>query len=45
MLHGKVVPKLGTSGGGVHFVEFDEIELMGNNILGLLSVIYTALLT
>lgn len=45
MLHGKVVRQLGTSGGGNHFVEFGEIELVDNNILNLLAGKYTALLS
>ncbi len=46
MLHGKVVRQLGSSGGGGnHFVEFGEIELIENNILNLPSGNYMALLS
>ncbi|MBB4034208.1 tRNA-splicing ligase RtcB [Dysgonomonas hofstadii] len=45
MLHGKVVRQLGSSGGGNHFVEFGEIELIENNILNLPSGNYMALLS
>lgn len=44
-LHGKVVRQLGTSGGGNHFVEFGEIELIENNILHLPAGNYVALLS
>lgn len=44
-LHGKAVRQLGTSGGGNHFVEFGEIELADNNVLGLSQGNYTALLS
>lgn len=40
MLHGKVVRQLGSSGGGNHFVEFGEIELIENNILKLPATIH-----
>ncbi|MBB3054352.1 RtcB family protein [Mucilaginibacter gotjawali] len=43
--HGKAVRQLGTSGNGNHFVEFGEIELLADNILGLPSKKYPALLT
>ncbi|MDU1891717.1 MAG: RtcB family protein [Dysgonomonas sp.] len=45
MLHGKVVRQLGTSGGGNHFVEFGEIELIENNVLNLPVGSYLALLS
>lgn len=45
MLHGKAVRQLGTSGGGNHFVEFGEIELIEHNVLGLPAGSYTALLS
>ncbi|NDV83153.1 RtcB family protein [Bacteroides sp. 51] len=45
MLHGKAGRQLGTSGGGNHFVEFGEIELIDGNVLGLPSGSYTALLS
>jgi len=45
MLHGKVVRQLGSSGGGNHFVEFGEIELIENNVLNLPSGSYMALLS
>lgn len=45
MLHGKVVRQLGSSGGGNHFVEFGEIELVENNVLNLPSGNYMALLS
>lgn len=44
-LQGKVVRQLGTSGGGNHFVEFGEIELVENNVLNLPSGQYLALLS
>lgn len=44
-LQGKAVRQLGTSGGGNHFVEFGEIELIDNNVLGLPSGSYMALLS
>ncbi|NDW10178.1 RtcB family protein [Dysgonomonas sp. 520] len=44
-LQGKAVRQLGTSGGGNHFVEFGEIELMGGNILNLPAGNYLALLS
>ncbi len=44
-LQGKAVRQLGTSGGGNHFVEFGEIELMENNVLNLPSGSYLALLS
>ena len=45
LLHGKVVRQLGSSGGGNHFVEFGEIELIENNVLKLPAGNYTALLS
>lgn len=45
MLHGKVVRQLGSSGGGNHFVEFGEIELIEKNILNLPQGNYMALLS
>ncbi|NDV95529.1 RtcB family protein [Dysgonomonas sp. 521] len=45
MLHGKVVRQLGSSGGGNHFVEFGEIELIENNVLNLPAGSYVALLS
>ena len=45
MLHGKVVRQLGSSGGGNHFVEFGEIELIENNVLNLPQGNYMALLS
>ena len=44
-LRGKAVRQLGSSGGGNHFVEFGEIELHGNNTLGLPAKKYSALLS
>lgn len=44
-LHGKAVRQLGSSGGGNHFVEFGEIELIKNNILNLPAGNYMALLS
>ena len=44
-LHGKAVRQLGTSGGGNHFVEFGEIELIENNVLNLPQGNYVALLS
>jgi len=44
-LHGKVVRQLGTSGGGNHFVEFGEIDLVADNMLGLPAGSYVALLS
>lgn len=44
-LHGKVVRQLGSSGGGNHFVEFGEIELVENNVLNLPQGNYMALLS
>jgi tRNA-splicing ligase RtcB len=44
-LHSKSVRQLGSSGGGNHFVEFGEIELLADNALGLPAKKYTALLT
>lgn len=44
-LQGKAVRQLGTSGGGNHFVEFGEIELMENNVLKLPAGQYLALLS
>lgn len=45
MLHGKVVRQLGSSGGGNHFVEFGEIELINDNVLNLPAGNYMALLS
>ncbi len=45
MLHGKVVRQLGSSGGGNHFVEFGEIELVEDNVLNLPQGNYMALLS
>jgi tRNA-splicing ligase RtcB len=45
ILHGKVVRQLGSSGGGNHFVEFGEIELIENNVLNLPAGSYVALLS
>lgn len=45
VLHGKVVRQLGSSGGGNHFVEFGEIELIENNVLNLPQGNYMALLS
>ncbi len=45
MLHGKAVRQLGSSGGGNHFVEFGEIELIENNVLNLPPGNYVALLS
>jgi tRNA-splicing ligase RtcB len=45
MLHGKAVRQLGSSGGGNHFVEFGEIELVENNVLNLPQGNYMALLS
>lgn len=44
-LHGKAVRQLGSSGGGNHFVEFGEIELMERNVMNLPAGSYTALLS
>lgn len=44
-LHGKVVRQLGTSGGGNHFVEFGELELVESNVLNLPAGHYIALLS
>ncbi|MCD7902090.1 MAG: RtcB family protein [Bacteroides sp.] len=44
-LHGKAVRQLGTSGGGNHFVEFGELELKNNNVLGLDAGQYVALVS
>ena len=45
MLHGKAVRQLGSSGGGNHFIEFGEIELIENNVLNLPEGKYIALLS
>lgn len=45
ILHGKAVRQLGSSGGGNHFVEFGEIELIENNVLNLPQGNYLALLS
>ncbi len=44
-LQGKAVRQLGTSGGGNHFVEFGEIELLDKNVLTLPAGNYLALLS
>lgn len=44
-LHGKAFRQLGTSGGGNHFVEFGEIELIDSNMLNLPAGQYLALLS
>ncbi|NGF55382.1 RtcB family protein [Parapedobacter sp. SGR-10] len=44
-LRGKAVRQLGTSGKGNHFVEFGEMELLADNVLGLPGGKYMALLT
>lgn len=44
-LHGKAVRQLGSSGGGNHFVEFGEIELLEGNALNLPVGTYLALLS
>ncbi len=44
-LHGKAVRQLGSSGGGNHFVEFGEIDLMEDNCLGLPAGKHLALLS
>jgi tRNA-splicing ligase RtcB len=44
-LRGKAAKQLGTSGSGNHFVEFGEIELLDNNVLGLPAKKYTSLLS
>lgn len=44
-LHGKAVRQLGTSGGGNHFVEFGEMDLLENNVLNLPEGRYVALLS
>ena len=44
-LHGKAIRQLGSSGGGNHFVEFGELVLQENNVLGLPEGHYTALLS
>ncbi len=44
-LHGKAVRQLGTSGGGNHFVEFGEIDLLEGNVLKLPEGRYMALLS
>lgn len=44
-LHGKAVRQLGTSGGGNHFVEFGELELMPDNVLAMPAGNYMALLS
>ena len=44
-LRGKAARQLGTSGNGNHFVEFGEMELLPDNILGLPAQKYVALLT
>ncbi|MDR2474274.1 MAG: RtcB family protein [Bacteroidales bacterium] len=44
-LHGKAIRQLGSSGGGNHFVEFGELELVEENTLDLPAGRYTALLS
>lgn len=44
-LHGKAIRQLGSSGGGNHFVEFGELFLQGENVLGLPEGNYMALLS
>ena len=44
-LHGKAVRQLGSSGGGNHFVEFGDLELFADNVLGLTEGNYMALLS
>lgn len=44
-MRGKAARQLGSSGSGNHFVEFGEIELFGNNTLGLAPKKYLALLS
>jgi tRNA-splicing ligase RtcB len=44
-LRSKAVRQLGSSGGGNHFVEFGEIEMLPDNALGLPAKKYVALLT
>lgn len=44
-LKGKAAKQLGSSGGGNHFVEFGEIEMLPDNTLGLPAKKYVALLT
>lgn len=44
-LHGKAVRQLGSSGGGNHFVEFGEIELIEDNVLNLPAGSYLVLLS
>ncbi len=44
-LHGKAIRQLGSSGGGNHFVEFGELELLEENCLGLPGGKYLALLS
>ena len=44
-LHGKAIRQLGSSGGGNHFVEFGELLLQGENVLGLPEGNYMALLS
>ncbi|MDL2275534.1 RtcB family protein [Desulfosarcina sp. OttesenSCG-928-G10] len=44
-LHGKAVRQLGSSGGGNHFVEFGELTLFEDNVLGLSPGTYAALVS
>ena len=44
-LRGKAIRQLGTSGGGNHFVEFGELLLQDNNVLGVPEGNYVALLS
>jgi len=45
LLHGKAVRQLGSSGGGNHFVEFGDVQLFADNVLGLPEGDYMALLS
>lgn len=44
-LRGKAIRQLGSSGGGNHFVEFGELTLQENNVLGIPEGNYVALLS
>ena len=44
-LRGKAIRQLGSSGGGNHFVEFGELALQENNVLGIPEGNYVALLS
>ena len=39
-LRGKAIRQLGSSGGGNHFVEFGELLLQGENVLGPKAIIW-----